>query len=88
MLGRLELDVERCIEKYATLSAEVFEKKKHRVNWRNRQAQGRFDSATLERKIKDIVNEFEPDGSDALLQKPNKKCKVLSFPRQAQGYPG
>src|SRR5690242_7546111 len=47
MLGRLRMSVDECMDAYASLSKEVFEKKGHRLRM-NGKFQGRFDTAALE----------------------------------------
>jgi patatin-like phospholipase/acyl hydrolase len=74
MLGRLRMTVDECIAAYTTLSDKVFEKKSHRVNIKGK-LQGRFDSAELERVIKDIIVTCGLD-EDALLKDTDSSCKV------------
>ncbi|KAL9128122.1 MAG: hypothetical protein Q9217_003143 [Psora testacea] len=76
MLGRLQMDVDECITAYAALSNQVFNKRRHRVRI-NGQVQGRFDTAELERAIKEIVGKKEQT-EDALLKSPAiAPCKVF-----------
>ena len=51
------MDMDACIAAYTEMSDKIFQKKHHRVNARNGQIQGRFDSAELERAIKEIIAE-------------------------------
>ncbi|KAB5536133.1 acyl transferase/acyl hydrolase/lysophospholipase, partial [Coniochaeta sp. 2T2.1] len=66
MLGRLRMTVDECIDAYTTLSDKVFEKKSHRVNLKGK-LQVRFDSAELDRVMKDIILN-RGLGEDALLK--------------------
>lgn len=75
MLGRLEMDVDSCIDAYLTLSDRVFQKKRQWMSMKGK-AQGRFDSDELERAIKQILVEQGRDPEE-LLRIPGKpKCKV------------
>ena len=77
MLGRLKMDIDSCIEAYATLSDSVFQKVKHRVTIGGK-VQGRFDAVGLEAAIKKIVV-AQGLQEDALLKDdPDAKCKVLA----------
>ncbi|KAL8330853.1 hypothetical protein RB593_001686 [Gaeumannomyces tritici] len=75
MLGRLRMSVDECIEAYTSLSDKVFEKKCHRVTIKGK-LQGRFDSAELERAIKQIVQQ-RGQAEDALLKDLQAPCKVF-----------
>lgn len=74
MLGRLCMTVDECIEAYTSLSDKVFEKKSHRVNIKGK-LQGRFDSAELERTIKQILVSRNLN-EDTLLKDTRAPCKV------------
>lgn len=56
MLGRLEMDVDECIEAYKELMKAVFEKKKSllAVGFRG-QIKSRFSSKALEKAIKGVI---------------------------------
>ncbi|KAH7021523.1 acyl transferase/acyl hydrolase/lysophospholipase [Microdochium trichocladiopsis] len=75
MLGRLRMSVDHCIAAYISLSNDVFQKKSHRVKL-NGKLQGRFDSATLERAIKQILKETGHD-ENVLLKDASSTCKVF-----------
>ena len=75
MLGRLEMTIDECISAYATLSDRIFQKQRHRVKI-NGQMQGRFDTAELERSVKEIIVQKGLQ-EDALLKRlDNTCCKV------------
>jgi patatin-like phospholipase/acyl hydrolase len=74
MLGRLRMTIDECIDAYTTLSDKVFEKKSHRVNLKGK-LHGRFDSAGLERAVKDVIAN-RGLGEDALLKDTDSPCKV------------
>ncbi|KAI9888492.1 MAG: hypothetical protein M1814_006883 [Vezdaea aestivalis] len=77
MLGRLEMDIDQCIEAYIALSDRVFRKKQHRIKV-NGQVQGRFDTAELEQSIRDIVKQMTSTGENTLLKGPKgQMCKVF-----------
>lgn len=54
MLGRLEMDIDDCIEAYISMSDRIFTKKRHRLGMRG-DIQGRFDTVELENSIKNII---------------------------------
>ena len=74
MLGRLEMTVDECIDKYLLFSDRVFEKKAYRVNLKGK-IQARFDSTELEQATKDIIFGCGID-REALLKDIPNKCKV------------
>ena len=77
MLGRLEMNIDECIDAYVALFDQVFRKKRHRVTI-NGHVQGRFDTEELERSIRDIVKRRDKAGENALLKRSeNQQCKVL-----------
>jgi hypothetical protein len=56
MLGRLEMDVDECIEAYKALMKTVFEKKKHLVNLSFKGTiRPQFSSKVLENAIKGVI---------------------------------
>lgn len=71
MLGRLEMNIDDCINAYVALFDRVFRKKHHRLKI-NGQIQGRFDTEALQESIREIA------GPDTLLKgAENQQCKVL-----------
>lgn len=76
MLGRLKMDIDACIDAYTDMSDKIFQKKHHRVNARNGQIQGRFDSDELERAIKAIVGNQGLSEDTLLMDRPDTSCKV------------
>ena len=76
MLGRLEMDVDECIEAYTGMFKTIFGKKGLPLNmWGN--IKGRFDSAVLDKCIRNILKdrglpEREP------LNDGNERCKVYA----------
>lgn len=74
MLGRLQMTIDECIDAYTTLSDRVFNKTTHRVSIKGK-LQGRFDSAELERAVKNIVIS-RGLGEDSLLKDADARCKV------------
>jgi hypothetical protein len=76
MLGRLKMDIDACIAAYIDMSDRIFQKKHHRVNAKNGKVQGRFDSAELERAIKEIIKSQGLDEDTLLMDLPDASCKV------------
>lgn len=55
----------------------MFQKKRHRVKL-NGQVQGRFDTEELEKEVRQIIEQNDPAGEDALLKGPkDQQCKML-----------
>jgi hypothetical protein len=56
MLGRLEMDVDECIDAYSDLARAVFRKKASLIpfNFKGK-AKSRFDSAKLERAVREVI---------------------------------
>jgi patatin-like phospholipase/acyl hydrolase len=78
MLGRLRITVDNCIDAYTSLSDKVFEKKSHRVTVKGK-LQGRFNTAELERAVKQILVDCS-FGKDTLLKdSPDAPCKVYVY---------
>lgn len=69
MLGRLRMSVEDCIDAYAKLSGEVFQKDHHLPVKLNGQLRARFNSKALENAIKHIIRSQDPDRNENLLMK-------------------
>ncbi|KAL5330889.1 hypothetical protein ACEPPN_000414 [Leptodophora sp. 'Broadleaf-Isolate-01'] len=75
MLGRLEMDVDECIEEYTSMFETIFGKKGLPVNLWGK-IKGRFDSTVLEQSIKGILKK-RGLAEDALLNDGNERCKVV-----------
>ena len=75
MLGRLRMTVDECISAYTSLSDKVFEKKRLRVKFKGK-LQGRFDTAELERAVKQILVNRGYDEDELLKDSPDAPCKV------------
>ncbi|KAJ5769158.1 protein kinase subdomain-containing protein [Penicillium odoratum] len=65
MLGRLEMDVDRCIAAYSDLAAAVFGEKMHSIpiNFKG-DITAKFDSAKLERAIQKVVEDSGASAQD------------------------
>ncbi len=74
MLGRLRITIDEYIDAYTTLSDNVFEKKYHRVSIKGK-LQGRFDTAELERSVKQILANCSL-AEDTLLKDTDSPYKV------------
>ncbi|OGM48646.1 hypothetical protein ABOM_002049 [Aspergillus bombycis] len=78
MLGRLEMDVDECIEKYTSLMEEVFRKQRVWLpfNWRGN-IEARFDSDRLAYAVKQVVLEKEGVETSPLDDGKSNRCKVF-----------
>ena len=74
MLGRLEMDVDECIEEYTNMFETIFGKKGLPVNLLGK-IKGRFDSTVLEECIKKILQQ-RGVSERALLNNGKERCKV------------
>jgi hypothetical protein len=71
MLGRLEMDVDKCIIAYKALMRTVFKKKEHVVPVSlNGTIKPRFSSKVLENVIKGVIEGVIKDRVDVPGQKP------------------
>lgn len=70
------MDIDACIDAYIEMSDKIFQKKHHRVNVKNGQIQGRFDSDELERAIKEIIRNQGLDEGALLVDRPDAACRV------------
>ncbi|KAL2007457.1 hypothetical protein VTN00DRAFT_8895 [Thermoascus crustaceus] len=75
MLGRLEMSIDDCISAYVTLSNRILTKQRPRMSIKGK-VQARFDTAGLQRGIKEIITQTVLD-ENALLKSENGRCKVV-----------
>ena|SRR5277367_34932 len=79
MLGRLEMDIDACINSYLELSSSIFQKKSTSIVGRLREvysARGRFDSRALEEAVKKIVISRGLSADATLSFGEEPKCKT------------
>ncbi|KAI1094217.1 hypothetical protein F5B19DRAFT_490645 [Rostrohypoxylon terebratum] len=81
MLGRLQMDVQFCIDKYCELSAAIFEPRRSHLSLLRRSVdkwdlKGKYRSEALEKLIRDVVEERLGD-SQAKMFDPESSCKVF-----------
>ncbi|KAJ6081476.1 hypothetical protein N7499_006350 [Penicillium canescens] len=78
MLGRLEMDVQQCIDAYRTLSRDIFSNPRViGVNWRGN-VRARFDSQKLERAVKDIIKSRDLPEDSLLDDGAKRDSKVFA----------
>lgn len=77
MLGRLEMDVDECIEAYSQLAESVFHGKLHQfpANFRGN-IQPRFDTAKLETAIKKVISKRNMSDTELLDNGETRGCHV------------
>ena len=77
MLGRLEMDVDECIEAYNELTAAVFEKQQHSMpaKWSG-QIQPRFDSKKLKAAIEEVITRRGILSTDPFDDGVKRGCRV------------
>jgi hypothetical protein len=79
MLGRLEMDIDTCIDSYLDLASSIFQKKSMSIAGRLRgvySARGRFDSRALEESVKTIVISRGLSAHATLSSGEEPKCKM------------
>ncbi|KAI1871821.1 hypothetical protein JX265_005807 [Neoarthrinium moseri] len=81
MLGRLQMSVDECIDKYLSRSAEAFQRKRLKSNIAGRakslwKAEGAYQSDALADAFKEAARLFEGD-EDALLLSAEPQCRVF-----------
>ena len=81
MLGRLEMDVDDCIETYTKLFSSIFKKVGSQFSLFTLEVKSRFDAGVLEDQIKTVIKGRKIRGSDlsedtVLLDEEDKRCKV------------
>ena len=75
MLGRLEMDVQPCIDAYSELSRRIFSKKSLPVDWRGH-VNGRYKASELEDAIKKIVKDSGSPEDAPLSDGKGRGCRV------------
>ena len=54
MLGRLQMDIQPCIDAYSELSRSIFSKSGLPVNWRGH-VKGRYNASDLENAVRKMI---------------------------------
>ena len=81
MLGRLDMDVQECIDAYREFMITIFEKKRSRfaVDWKG-EVKARFSSKTLAKAIKKVIEDQGRAADDPFYveveNEETRKCKV------------
>lgn len=77
MLGRLEMSVDDCIKAYTDLAAAVFGEKQSRFPFsKTLNVKSRFDSAKLEKAIKNVVSGSGASAEEKFASETESKCKT------------
>lgn len=75
MLGRLEMDIETCIEAYKRLASTIFSNRKSiPMTWTGK-VRAKFDAKPLEEAVKEIIKQAGHDPEEKLA-KPENVCKT------------
>lgn len=75
MLGRLKMTIDDSIDAYLSLSARIFQEKRHRVTVKGN-IQGRFDAEELTRAVKEVVVAQKLMEDTLLKDVSDNACKV------------
>ena len=75
MLGRLEMDVDQCIDAYVKLAGEVFSEKSLPVDWLGR-VKSKFDSKKLKDAIYEIAKKGGASGDEPFNDGKERGCKT------------
>jgi len=76
MLGRLEMDIDECINTYTNMFKNLFGKTRLPVNFLGR-IKGRFDSVVLEECVQEILKQRGLSETEPLSDEVKDGCKVL-----------
>jgi patatin-like phospholipase/acyl hydrolase len=81
MLGRLQMDIEACIEAYLQISKDVFQPRKNKFNFIGRandalKVRGKFDSEALKKGMQRIVVQAGENEAAKLRVEAHPKCRV------------
>jgi hypothetical protein len=77
MLGRLEMDVDDCIEAYTKLAEAVFSQKKSRLPFNLKgKVKAQFDSSTLEKAIRETINRSSISETDLFNDGKERGCRT------------
>lgn len=88
MLGRLEMDVDECIEAYNELSEKIFSQPKRRFALsRSAKIVARFDSAKLEKAIVKIITSRGLPPDTLFDDGSAGKCKTYVCWPRSHGHP-
>ncbi|KAB8219792.1 hypothetical protein BDV33DRAFT_204096 [Aspergillus novoparasiticus] len=77
MLGRLEMSVDECIDRYIKLISTVFEKKSRWPVNLSGNIRSRFDATKLESAIKDVVTSHAAEETDLFNDGCERGCRVF-----------
>ncbi|EXJ92891.1 hypothetical protein A1O3_01445 [Capronia epimyces CBS 606.96] len=78
MLGRLEMDVDECINAYNRLIKAVFKEKAHRIPFRfSGRIQSQFDSAKLKAAIEEVITSRGYSPTEPFNDRKPRGCKVF-----------
>ncbi|RMZ47111.1 hypothetical protein AFCA_007013 [Aspergillus flavus] len=77
MLGRLEMSVDECIDRYIKLISTVFEKKSRWPVSLSGNIRSRFDATKLESAIKDVVTSHGAEETDLFNDGCERGCRVF-----------
>ena len=75
MLGRLEMDVDQCIDAYVKLAGDVFSEKSLPVDWLGR-VKSKFDSKKLKDAIYEIAKKGGASGDEPFNDGKERECKT------------
>jgi hypothetical protein len=75
MLGRLEMDVDACIESYSELMKTVFEEKSSwlPIGWGGKM-KAQFDSAKLKSAVENVISKTNASSTDAFNDGKDRGC--------------
>lgn len=77
MLGRLEMDVDVCINAYSDLAKEVFGKKASLIPFSFKgKVKSRFDSAKLERAVREVIKQSGASEDDSFNNSTERGCRT------------
>lgn len=77
MLGRLEMDVDECINAYTDFMEDIFSKPLHKVKvGANGKIQARFDSEAMKQAIEKVIRAKDASPTDPFNDGRDRGCHV------------
>lgn len=75
MLGRLQMDIQPCIDAYSELSRRIFSTRGLPVDWRGH-VNGRYKASELEDAVKEIIRDSGSPEDAPLADGKDRGCRV------------
>lgn len=81
MLGRLQVNLQSCIDAYRNLSRRIFSKKRLPVDWRGH-VNEKYKTSELKSAIEEIMKDLDPPVDNLLDDGKDRRCRVYAVERR------